>query len=69
MHSVCECFLQEDITLTKHLECKSSKSRNRDAGIVKLDGQEIPKNGYFRYDGSIIHKNWEDENVSHRIIV
>jgi hypothetical protein len=47
MRSVSECFLQKDITFTKHQECKSSKSRNRDAGIVKLDGQEIPKNGYF----------------------
>jgi hypothetical protein len=36
---------------------------------VKLDGQETPKNGYFRYDRSIIHKDWEDEDVSHRIRV
>lgn len=29
-------------------------------GIVKLDGQGIPKVEYFWYLGSIIYKDWRD---------
>jgi hypothetical protein len=49
--------------------CKFSKSSIKDEGIVKLDGQEIPKSENFRYLGSIIHKDGEEieEDVNHRI--
>jgi hypothetical protein len=30
-------------TKTEYMECKFSKSRNRDEGVVRFDGQEIPK--------------------------
>ena len=37
------------------MECKFSKSRNRDDEAIRLDGQEIPKRESFRYLGLIIH--------------
>ena len=39
------------------MECKFSKSRNRDEGVVRLDGQEIPKSESCRYLGLISHKD------------
>jgi len=38
------------------MEHMFSTSRNQDEGIVKLDGEEIPKIECFQYLGSIIHK-------------
>jgi hypothetical protein len=47
---------------------KFSRSRNRDEGVVRLDGQGIPKGKTFQYLGIIIHKDGEiDEDVNHRI--
>ena len=41
---------------TEYMEHMFSTSRNQDEGIVKLDGEEIPKIECFQYLGSIIHK-------------
>jgi hypothetical protein len=50
------------------MECKFSKSRNRDDEAIRLDDQEIPKRESFRYLGSIIHKDREiEENANNRI--
>ena len=55
-------------TKTKYEECKFSKSRNRDEGIIRLDGQEILKSESFRYLGSITHKDEKiKEYLNHRI--
>ena len=50
------------------MECKFSKNRNGNTGVVRLNGQEIPKGDNFRQIGSIIHKNCEiEEDVNHKI--
>ena len=57
-------------TKNNTMECKFkfSNKRNEDGGVIKLDGQEIPKNKCVRYLGSIIHKDGEiKEGVNHRI--
>jgi len=55
-------------TKIEYMECKFSKNRNGNIGVVRLNGQEIPKGDNFRQIGSIIHKNWEiEENVNHKI--
>ena len=37
-----------NMTTTQYMECsKFSKSRNKDKGVVRLDGQEKPKNVSF----------------------
>ena len=60
------------------MECKFSKSRNKDKGAVQLDDEEILKSESFWYLGSIIflflgsiiHKDGEiEEDVNHRIRV
>ena len=45
------------MTKIRHIECKFSKSRNKNKGIVRFDGQEILKSDNFRYLESIIHKH------------
>ena len=52
------------------MECKFSKSRNKDKGAIRLDGQEVPKSESFWYLGSIIYKDEDiEEDVNHRITV
>ena len=60
------------------MECKFSKSRNKDKGVVQLDDKEILKSESFWYLGSIIflflgsiiHKDGEiEEDVNYRIRV
>ena len=36
-------------TKTEYVECKFSKSRNKDDEAIRLDGQEIPKSESFRH--------------------
>lgn len=44
--------------------------RIRDANIVKLLGQEVPKKDIFEYLGSIMHKGeYVDEDVNYEIRV
>ena len=62
----------EDFWLIKikieYMEYKFSKNRNGNIGMVRLNGQEIPKGDNFRQIGTIIHKNWEiEEDVNHKI--
>lgn len=62
----------EDFRLIKtkieYMECKFSKNRNGNIGLVRLNGREIPKGDNFRRFGSIIHKNGEiEEDVNHKI--
>ena len=55
-------------TKMMYMEYKFSKSRNKDKGAIRLDGQEILKSESFRYIGSIIHKDGEnEEDVNHSI--
>lgn len=52
------------------MECKFSKSRNKDGEVVRLDGQEILKREResFRFLRPIVHKDKEiEEGVNHRI--
>ena len=50
------------------MECKFSKSRNKNKMAVKLDGQEILKSKSFQNLGSIFHKDREiEEEVNHKI--
>lgn len=42
--------------------CKFSRSINKDKGVVRLDGQDIPKSKCLRYLGLISHKNGEIEH-------
>ena len=39
------------------MKCKLSKSKNKNKGTVRLDGQAILKSDSFQYLGSIIHKD------------
>ena len=56
------------MTKIEYMEYKFSKSRNKNKGVVRLDGQEILKSDSLWYLGSIIHKDWEIvEDVSRRI--
>ena len=50
------------------MECKFSKSRNKNKMAVKLDGQEILKSKSFQNLRSIFHKDREiEEEVNHKI--
>ena len=50
------------------MECKFSKSRNKNKMTVRLDGQEILKSKSFQNLGSIFHKDREiEEEVNHKI--
>ena len=50
------------------MECKFSKSRNKDIMAVRIDGQEILKTKSFQNLGSIFHKDREiEEEVNHKI--
>ena len=50
------------------MECKFSKSRNKDIMAVRIDGQEILKSKSFQNLGSIFHKDREiEEEVNHKI--
>ena len=52
------------------MECKFCKSRNNHEDVVKFYNQKIPKNEYFWYIWSIIHKDWEfEESMNHKIRV
>ena len=44
------------LSKTQFMECKFSKSRNREKGMILLNGQKILKSGMFSYLGSIINK-------------
>ena len=58
----------KSLTKTEYKKCKFSKSKNRDEGEVRFDGQETLKRENFLYLGSIIHKDGEiEEDVNHRI--
>lgn len=37
------------------MECKVTKNMSRNKGLVRLEGQEIPKSDYFWYRGQIVH--------------
>lgn len=50
------------------MECKLNKRRNKDEGVVKLDGQDIPKDCCFQNLGSIMYKNGKrKKHMDHRI--
>ena len=52
------------------MECKFSKCRNKDEGVVKLDSLKILNSESFRYLGLISHKDGEiEEYVNHRMRV
>ena len=55
-------------TKTEYMECKFSQNRSRNEGVVRIDNQDIPQSGHFRYLGSIMHKE-EDivDDVVHGI--
>ena len=54
-------------TKLEYIECKFSKSRNRDEGVIRVDGQEILKWESFRYLKSIICKDGDiEEDVNYR---
>nr|XP_016496967.1 PREDICTED: uncharacterized protein LOC107815839 [Nicotiana tabacum] len=55
-------------TKTEYLECKFSDGTLEADVDVKLDTLVIPKRSSFKYLGSIIHGNEDnDENITHRI--
>lgn len=43
------------------MECKFSKRRNKN-GVLNIDNQEISKNEWFRFLGSIIHNDGDIGN-------
>jgi len=50
------------------MECKFSKSRNKNERVVILNDQEILKNDNFLFLRSIIHKDGEiEECLNYRI--
>ena len=55
-------------TKIEYMECKFSKSKNKNKWVVRLDGQEILKSNNFQYLRSIIRKYGEiEEDLNHRI--
>ena len=53
---------------TEYMECEFSDLRLREACIVNMLGQDVPKKDVFKYIGPILHKREDvDEDVSHRI--
>lgn len=54
-------------TKTEFMECKFSKNRNRNEGIVRIDNQEIHRSDHFHYLGLIMHKGEILDDVAHRI--
>jgi hypothetical protein len=52
---------------TEYMKCDFSAT-TQEEGVVRLDGQVVPKKDTFHYLGSMLQKNENiDEDVSHRI--
>ncbi|GLS47117.1 hypothetical protein GCM10007884_51210 [Methylobacterium brachythecii] len=53
---------------TEYVECNFSNSKEMEDEVVKIEGHEIHKSEWFRYLGSIIHKEGViDADIKHRI--
>lgn len=55
-------------TKTKYMECKFHNRRQSSKELVTIASKEVAQIDKFRYQGLIIHNNWEiEKDGTHRI--